>query len=155
MKQSADTVPLPAKHGRFRFAVTLAVRSGKGAGMRVIWPDDQNVSGSDDRPVVAVASSGGRAGSTDGDEAVILRFPAAPSGRDRASLSSPSGGVFRSPADRARLIHRNSICRHCRRALVSLVLAEDGRRDGTGNFVPGSQTLIGFRCECCHREWSE
>jgi hypothetical protein len=34
-----------------------------------------------------------------------------------------------------------------------LILADDGLRDGTGDFIPGTQTLIGFRCDGCHSEW--
>lgn len=126
--------------------------------MRVIWPDELEGSqgGIAEHPECADAllcESGLDA------EPAILRFPAVwqRGSEERGSEDGDPQGVRpedQSPADRARLIHRNSFCRCCQRTLVSLILAEDGRRDGTGDFVPGTQTLIGFRCECCRSEWS-
>jgi|GEM_PF-1472289 len=120
--------------------------------MRVIWPDE--IDGSPEPAVPFSAPSDFRdRTSSAGDEPAILPFPGA--GR-RFADDEPSAGYRpdeQSPADRARLIRRNSLCSRCHRTLVSLILADDGRRDGTGHFVPGSQTLIGFRCACCHSEW--
>ncbi len=120
--------------------------------MRVIWPDELDgsqgfsVAGSDSDAATSrsAATSSGPA---------ILPFP----GIRQLLADAPQPNGIRpgeqSPAERARLISRNSLCRRCHKQLVSLILAEDGRRDGSGDFVPGTQTLIGFRCECCHSEW--
>lgn len=120
--------------------------------MRVFWPDELD----DSQALVGekpAADSGADRSLCQDSEPAILPFPSC---RQRLSAGSQPNGIRpdeQTPAQRARLISRNSLCQHCRRKLVSLILADDGRRDGSGEFVPGTQTLIGFRCECCHSEW--
>ena len=128
--------------------------------MRVIWPDELE----DSQQVVAASRSrlfsGSEVDQSVGDVAEPRILPFAtqgqrasePSRRDDETVAGISPDE-QSPADRARLIHRNSLCHRCHRALVSLILADDGRLDGAGEFVPGTQTLIGFRCDCCAAEW--
>ena len=120
--------------------------------MRVFWPDEigdsQDLIGE-----TSTARSCADFASTADAEPAILPFPGR---RQPLTDGSQPNGIHpdeQSPAERARLISRNSLCQRCRRKLVSLILADDGRRDGSGEFVPGTQTLIGFRCECCHSEW--
>ncbi len=144
---------LPSGTGGGGIAVRQrTVSSGKGTAMRVIWPDELDGFQDEASEQLRVCTMFGDDTDRSGAPA-ILPFPGV--GRRFADVE-PSVG-FRSdeqsPADRARLIRRNSLCNRCHRTLVSLILADDGRRDGTGDFVPGSQTLIGFRCECCHSEW--
>ena len=120
--------------------------------MRVFWPDEID----DSQAMVGEkppAVSGGNFASTADAEPAILPFPGCRQPRGDASQSDVIRPDEQSPAERARLISRNSLCQRCRRKLVSLILADDSRRDGSGEFVPGTQTLIGFRCECCHSEW--
>lgn len=119
--------------------------------MRVIWPNELDGSHGYSGPDSGSDAAGPSA--TSSSEPAILPFPG--SRQQVADVSQPNGirPDEQSPAERARLISRNSLCQHCHKRLVSLILAEDGRRDGSGDFVPGTQTLIGFRCECCQSEW--
>ena len=125
--------------------------------MRVIWPDEFDCGTSDssdttDAPSRSSDSRPAPAAYADGEPA-ILPFPTWKS--HRPGLDQPGGiaATDVSPAERAKIIHRNRLCRSCQRAFVSLILADDGRRDGTGNFVAGTQTLFGFHCDSCHAEW--
>ncbi len=54
---------------------------------------------------------------------------------------------------RARSLHANQACPDCRRVGVLPLMLNDGRLDGSGRMVPGSATLVGFRCEQCSSEW--
>ena len=54
---------------------------------------------------------------------------------------------------RAEALHRNRCCRFCTHPVVDPVFLNDGIRDGSGQYVPGSATLVGFHCERCHAEW--
>lgn len=65
-------------------------------------------------------------------------------------LRSPA---LSSSALRARRLHSNQNCPDCRRADVLPLMLNDGRLDGAGRLVPGSATLVGFRCEQCCHEW--
>jgi hypothetical protein len=55
---------------------------------------------------------------------------------------------------RAQRLNVNQTCPDCSRAggVLPLML-NDGRMDGSGRLVPGSATLVGFRCESCSHEW--
>ncbi|MHC4878141.1 MAG: hypothetical protein ACYTGL_16930 [Planctomycetota bacterium] len=125
--------------------------------MRVIWPDEFetgpfDAGNSQKAHGPAAASSDSDAAQT--DQPAILPFPTPGSRWSERNESSGIAPHDVSPAERAKIIHRNRLCRRCQRAFVSLILADDGRRDGTGSFVAGTQTLFGFRCESCHAEWS-
>lgn len=65
-------------------------------------------------------------------------------------LRSPA---LNSSALRARRLHVNQSCPECHRASVLPLMLNDGRLDGAGRLVPGSATLVGFRCEQCCSEW--
>jgi hypothetical protein len=59
----------------------------------------------------------------------------------------------RSPLSRAKALHANRCCRFCGSSRVDPVTLNDGLRDGSGQYVPGSATLVGFHCEECREEW--
>lgn len=54
---------------------------------------------------------------------------------------------------RAQRLNANQSCPECSRAGVLPLMLNDGRMDGSGRLVPGSATLVGFRCESCSHEW--
>ena len=58
-----------------------------------------------------------------------------------------------SPLSRAKALHANRSCRFCGHSAVDPVTLNDGLRDGSGQYVPGSATLVGFHCESCRSEW--
>ena len=55
---------------------------------------------------------------------------------------------------RARRLAGNTDCPHCRRAGTVPVMLNDGRIDRSGELIPGTATLVGFRCGHCQSEWS-
>jgi len=54
---------------------------------------------------------------------------------------------------RASLIYKNKFCRHCGAPAVAPVESEDILLSRNGLPIPGSGTLVGFRCCNCEREW--
>ena len=54
---------------------------------------------------------------------------------------------------RAKALHKNRRCRHCGHGIVDPVTLNDGMRDGSGQYIPGTATLVGFHCVACHAEW--
>ncbi len=54
---------------------------------------------------------------------------------------------------RAKRLSSNQNCPDCSRASVMPLMLNDGRMDGSGRLVPGSATLVGFRCDSCSHEW--
>ncbi len=69
----------------------------------------------------------------------------------RGGLKAPT--VPLRPLTRARALHANRACPFCRHPVVEPVVLNDGLRDGTGQYIPGSATLVGFHCDRCHSEW--
>lgn len=61
--------------------------------------------------------------------------------------------IAETPLSRAKALHENRHCRFCGHGTVDPVTLNDGLRDGSGRYVPGSATLVGFHCEHCHAEW--
>lgn len=55
---------------------------------------------------------------------------------------------------RAKHVNKNQCCPDCRRVGVVPLMLNDGRIDGSGRLVPGTATLVGFRCQQCTHEWS-
>lgn len=55
---------------------------------------------------------------------------------------------------RAQRLNSNQTCPDCTRAGILPLVLNDGRMDGSGRLVPGSATLVGFRCDSCSHEWS-
>lgn len=54
---------------------------------------------------------------------------------------------------RAQRLNANQSCPDCSRVGVLPLMLNDGRMDNSGRLVPGSATLVGFRCETCSHEW--
>ena len=54
---------------------------------------------------------------------------------------------------RASIIYKNKFCRHCGAAAVAPVESEDIMLSRNGLPIPGSGTLIGFRCNGCNKQW--
>ncbi len=57
------------------------------------------------------------------------------------------------PISRARALHANRYCPTCGHSTVEPVTLNDGLRDGSGEYVPGTATLVGFHCGQCEAEW--
>ncbi|MCH8828428.1 MAG: hypothetical protein IID45_02505 [Planctomycetes bacterium] len=57
------------------------------------------------------------------------------------------------PLTRARVLRKNDCCPQCRRSLIEPLELSDGRRTRNDLPIPGTATLVGFRCLCCHWEW--
>ena len=68
-------------------------------------------------------------------------------------LTLPAGKSAPPPVTRARALHRNRTCKSCGCAGVEPVVLGDGRRDGGGDLIPGTATLVGFHCDRCGSEW--
>ena len=56
-------------------------------------------------------------------------------------------------AQRAHMLRQNSTCPHCQRGGVIPLLLNDGVRGFGNQTVPGTGSLVGFRCITCHGEW--
>jgi hypothetical protein len=54
---------------------------------------------------------------------------------------------------RAQKIRDNRECIDCGHPIVELVELNDGRYDRSGTLIPGTATLVGFRCGSCQAEW--
>lgn len=55
--------------------------------------------------------------------------------------------------DRARHLFENRTCPHCGYGVVEPRQLDDGIVDSANQIIPGTATLVGFRCEGCHLEW--
>lgn len=55
---------------------------------------------------------------------------------------------------RAQRLDANQTCPDCNRSGAVPLTLNNGRIDNSGRMVPGSATLVGFRCEECCCEWS-
>ncbi|MEX0702998.1 MAG: hypothetical protein WD069_12960 [Planctomycetales bacterium] len=70
----------------------------------------------------------------------------------RAALRARRAGT--NPALlRARALHRNRCCPECEHPVVRPLEAEDAFIGRSRLPVPGTATLVGFRCERCEAEW--
>lgn len=58
-----------------------------------------------------------------------------------------------SAVERARLIHENRHCPCCDHPVVEPVELGDGLRSRNNVPIPGTATLVGFRCLGCRAEW--
>lgn len=61
--------------------------------------------------------------------------------------------VADTPLTRAKALHKNRRCCYCGHGTVDPVTLSDGLRDASGQYIPGTATLVGFHCTCCHAEW--
>jgi hypothetical protein len=68
-------------------------------------------------------------------------------------LASRKRLAAETPLSRAKALHQNRFCRFCGHSAVTPVTLNDGQRDGSGQYVPGSATLVGFHCRRCRAEW--
>lgn len=91
---------------------------------RVLWPEDVAQDAADAEPV-------------------ILQFRAEPFG------DGPMNVI-----QRARLIFDNRSCRTCGYPVVSPIELNDAQLNRNLRPVPGTATLVGFRCHGCRTEWS-
>ena len=55
--------------------------------------------------------------------------------------------------DRARVIYVNRTCQHCRRTTVVPLELQDAFLNRNLMPIPGTATLVGFRCCSCGSEW--
>ncbi|MCA9075903.1 MAG: hypothetical protein KDA93_12770 [Planctomycetaceae bacterium] len=54
---------------------------------------------------------------------------------------------------RARLERTNSQCPCCRRVTVQPIELRDAVTNRNGATVPGTATVVGFKCNACRHEW--
>ncbi len=98
------------------------------------------------------------------DEPRLLQFP-----RARRGLSVENRSVEDQPTAhpvayekaprldviaRARLLFSNRLCRQCRSPVVKPLQLDDAQVNRQGLEIPGSATIIGFRCHSCDAQWS-
>jgi hypothetical protein len=80
-----------------------------------------------------------------GDAPTILRFDPA----HRAS-QKPRSNII----ERARVLFANRECPSCRYPVVLPLELDDASINKSGLPIPGTATLVGFRCRGCQAEWS-
>ena len=83
------------------------------------------------------------------DNPMILPFP------NRRRVSEPASGSA-GPMDvvtRARVLFANRKCRDCGYPVVEPIELSDSAINLSGLAIPGTGTLIGFRCCGCQSEW--
>lgn len=68
-------------------------------------------------------------------------------GSDRAAASTLN------VVDRARTLYANRCCPTCTYPIVEPVELDDAMVNRNGQPIPGTATLIGFRCDACDSEW--
>jgi hypothetical protein len=56
--------------------------------------------------------------------------------------------------DRARALFNNRTCRTCGYPVVTPIELNDAQLNRNGRVIPGTATLVGFRCHGCKSEWS-
>jgi hypothetical protein len=83
---------------------------------------------------------------TGDDRPDVIPFAAFASRRNRAAAAD-------SVVSRAKALHENRRCRCCGQSGVEPVTLNDGLRDGSGQYIPGTATLVGFHCTHCKGEW--
>lgn len=97
--------------------------------LSVFWPEEMN----------AVASTT--------DEPMILAFPKQ---RHLRNSGEPPMDVV----TRARLLYANRQCHECGYPVVQPIELPDSTLNLSGLAIPGTATLVGFRCCGCQNEWS-
>lgn len=96
--------------------------------LSVYWPEESDLA------TTAVA-----------DAPTILPFP-----RRLRGETSPRLDVI----TRARLLFANRRCCHCGYPVVEPVELDDSLVNSSGLEIPGTATLVGFRCQSCDASWS-
>lgn len=114
--------------------------------LSVYWPEDLDATST----------------TMEADEPVIIPFR----GRDlsnndgetvsyRISIPFLKGDhSHRDVISRARLLFTNRQCRRCDSPVVIPIDLNDGDVNGQGLEIPGTATIIGFRCHSCDARWS-
>jgi hypothetical protein len=100
--------------------------------LSVYWPDDVDS--------VSVAT----------DNPMILPFP------NRRTNSAPDHEAMDAidVVSRARVLFANRKCRDCGYPVVEPIELSDSAVNLSGLAIPGTATLVGFRCCGCEAEWS-
>jgi hypothetical protein len=80
----------------------------------------------------------------DDDAPIILPFARFSYSRDYRLLD---------PLSRARTIYANSRCCNCGYPMVEPIELDDSLMNRNRLPIPGTATLVGFRCDRCHLEW--
>jgi hypothetical protein len=93
--------------------------------LRILWPDDTASAESDCDPA-------------------ILSFETA------HAAARPHRNVI----ERARVLYGNRHCPVCRYPVVIPIELDDAVLNRCGQPIPGTATLVGFRCRGCRAEWS-
>lgn len=102
--------------------------------LSVYWPDEYG------SPSTAVA-----------DEPRIIPFPGIPLRSIQPTRdATPKLDVI----SRARLLFANRRCRQCRYPVVEPLNLDDAQVNRQGLEIPGTATIVGFRCHACDAEWS-
>ena len=83
------------------------------------------------------------------DEHMILPFPSLQM-KTNANLDSPPMDVV----TRARVLFANRKCHDCGYPVVEPIELSDSAVNHSGLAIPGTATLVGFRCRGCQNEWS-
>ncbi len=81
----------------------------------------------------------------------IIPFPGT---RPRSSRSTREEAPKLDVIARARLLFANRQCRHCASPVVEPLDLDDAEVNRQGLEIPGTATIIGFRCHSCASEWS-
>ena len=84
------------------------------------------------------------------DEPRIIPFPGT---RPRSSRSTREEAPKLDVISRARLLFANRQCRHCSYPVVEPLELDDAEVNRQGLEIPGTSTIVGFRCHSCDAEW--
>lgn len=82
------------------------------------------------------------------DEPMILPFPVS------RRHSIPVDAAPMDVITRARVLFANRHCEDCGYPVVEPIELGDSIRNKNGLAIPGTSTLVGFRCHGCQHEWS-
>ncbi len=55
--------------------------------------------------------------------------------------------------ERAKLVHANRCCQQCGSVAVSSIELNDALLNASLQPIPGSATIVAFRCSGCYHEW--
>ena len=101
--------------------------------LSVYWPDEY-----------------GSASTAVADEPRIIPFPGLLLRQSRSTREeAPKLDVI----TRARLLFANRQCHHCNYPVVEPLELDDAQVNRQGLEIPGTSTIIGFRCHSCDAEW--
>jgi hypothetical protein len=102
--------------------------------LSVFWPEESDS--------VSVAT----------DDPMILPFPK--NRRPSETAARSSDVIDMDVVTRARVLFANRTCRSCGYPVVEPIELSDSAMNLSGLAIPGTATLVGFRCCGCDAEWS-